>query len=128
MSNKALAIGSSAACSGRSYERVTPQVSGSRRMNFIALGFGVGSISAIFGMVNIADAVTGNALFGGSRVGAGKCRVQRMPRQDGALHPHRQVAYAGEYRQAAEVMWRCRIDLAGSHVAEFLHHLFGVRP
>jgi hypothetical protein len=27
-------------------------------MNFIALGFGVGSISAIFGMDKVADAVT----------------------------------------------------------------------
>jgi hypothetical protein len=30
-----------------------PQVSGSLRMNFIAFGFGVGSISAIFGISTI---------------------------------------------------------------------------
>jgi hypothetical protein len=35
-----------------SYERDIPQVNGSLRMNFIAFGFGVGSISAIFGISN----------------------------------------------------------------------------
>jgi hypothetical protein len=51
MSNSAAASGSFSAGPALSYERVIPQVSGSLRMNFIAFGFGVGSISAIFGTV-----------------------------------------------------------------------------
>src|SRR5262247_4419889 len=51
MSNSFEASGSSFACAAFSYEREMPHVRGSRRMNFIAFGFGVGSISAIFGIV-----------------------------------------------------------------------------
>jgi hypothetical protein len=36
-----------------SYERDIPQVNGSLRMNFIAFGLGVGSISEIFGMIQL---------------------------------------------------------------------------
>jgi len=51
MSNSMEASASSCACSALSYERVTPQVSGSLRVNFIAFGLGVSSISAIFGIL-----------------------------------------------------------------------------
>ncbi len=51
MSNSADASGSSFASSALAYEREMPQVSGSLSTNFIAFGFGVGSISAIFGML-----------------------------------------------------------------------------
>src|SRR5258706_12197571 len=50
MSNSADANAPSLACSALSYERVMPQVSGSLRMNFIAFGLGVPSISDIFGI------------------------------------------------------------------------------
>src|SRR3954469_18757852 len=50
MSKSAAARGSFSAWAALSYERVIPQVNGSLRMNFIAFGFGVGSMSAILGI------------------------------------------------------------------------------
>ena len=46
-----LASASPFAASALSYERVMHPDNGSLRMNFIAFGFGVGSISAILGMM-----------------------------------------------------------------------------
>ena len=50
MAKSFAASGSSFACSAFSYEREIPQVNGSLSTNFIAFGFGVGSISAILGI------------------------------------------------------------------------------
>src|SRR4051812_30118318 len=106
MSNSWLASGSSFAWSALSYERVIPQVNGSLRMNFIAFGFGVPSISAIFGILGVAHRrVHWIAIRFGRSDGNGIQRgVQRVPRQDRALDACRQVAHARKYGEPAEVM------------------------
>jgi len=54
--------------------------------------------------------------------------MQRMPRQDRALHPRRQVAHAREHRQSPEMVRGRHVKLAGRHVPEFLDHLLSVAP
>src|SRR5687768_17513760 len=131
MSKSAAASGSFSACAALSYERVIPQVSGSLRMNFIAFGFGVGSISAILGIVwsllffALGDAARRRFVhrivvgFGRRRSDRIERRVQRVPRQNRALDAGRQVFHAGENGQPPEVMrLRGGVELARRHVAE----------
>jgi ribulose 1,5-bisphosphate carboxylase large subunit-like protein len=47
-----------------------------------------------------------------------------VPRQDCALHARRQILDAGEHGKTAQVMrLRSHVELAGRHVAKFLHQL-----
>src|SRR4051794_35127312 len=127
MSNSAAASGSSCACAAFSYERLMPQVSGSLRMNFFAFGFGVSSISSILGMIKLASSgiahggVHGILLgFRGSNGDGIQCRMQRMPWEDRAFDPGRQIPHAGKNGQAAEMMGLpVVIELARRHVAKF---------
>ena len=48
--------------------------------------------------------------------------MERVPRQDGALHARGQVLYTREHREAAEVIGLARgVERAGGHASELLH-------
>ena len=122
MSNSAAASGSSGACSALSYEREMPQVSGSLRTNFIAFGFGVAFDFGDLGhrvrrplslRARASDPSSPSVDVVSDRIERG---MQRMPRQDRALHARRQVAHAGEDREPAEVM-RPAFDVSSLPVA-----------
>src|SRR5674476_1054063 len=109
MANNALASGSSCACPAFSYECPKPQVRGSRKTNFFAFGLGVSSISEIFGMAVVSSSIAQRrvhrvslGLGGGAGFGV-ESGLQCVPRQDGALHAHWQLADARENRQPTNV-------------------------
>jgi len=52
--------------------------------------------------------------------------VQRMPWQNCAFYPRRQIANPCENRQPPQVVRTFNVELANGHIAEFLNHCFRV--
>src|SRR5262245_51637059 len=90
---------------------------------------GAGSVCCGFkrAVSNCCNCVIGSLLFGRNRfVLAVQGRVQRVPRQRGALHAHGKLAHTGEHRQLAELFVVGRGILASHQVLEVTEDRLGL--
>src|SRR5690554_6470391 len=125
MAKRLFARGTSEASSKSSKERVTkPCVIGSFKTNFIALGFGVCSISAIF----MSSSLFGPDVFFTFRrrhLLAMNRGMQRVRGQLGTLDALRKLADPGEHGQMPQMMLSLQVEAALEHLPELLDQNLG---